>query len=260
MKGALTPRRALVTGASSGMGRGLATKLAGRGLEVWVAARRRPELDALVAEIVAAGGRAHALTLDVSDADATAARLAALDAEVGGMDLVVANAGIGGEPAARDLLETPWSETARLLQTNLLGAVATLQPFIAPMVQRQRGHLVGISSIAADVPLPRGAAYGASKAGFSFWLECADIGLRPLGVAVTRVHPGFVKTALTASNAFPMPFLMELDRAVAIIDRGIARRARMIRFPFGTAAAARAGNALPRVLRDPLVRRVTRNR
>jgi hypothetical protein len=76
---------------------------------------------------------------------------------------------------------------------------------------------------------------------------------------VTRVHPGFVKTALTETNAFPMPFLMELDAAVQIIDRGIARRARMIRFPFGTAAAAHAGQALPRVLRDPLIRRVTRS-
>jgi short-subunit dehydrogenase len=253
------PTRALVTGASSGIGRALSLRLAARGIELWVAARRQAELDTLVQEITAAGGRAHALQLDVSDASGTAARLAALDGESGGIDLVVANAGIGGESAARDLEQTPWSEVQRLFQINLLGAVATLQPFIAPMLSRGQGHLVGVSSIAADVPLPRGAAYGASKAGLSFWLECADIGLRPRGVAVTRVHPGFVKTALTETNAFPMPFLMELDAAVQIIDRGIARRARMIRFPFGTAAAAHAGQALPRVLRDPLIRRVTRS-
>ena len=253
------PARALVTGASSGIGRALSLKLAARGIELWVAARRRPELDTLVQEITAAGGRAHALPLDVSDPTATAARMTALDAESGGIDLVVANAGIGGELAAREVDQTPWSDTLRLMQVNFLGAVATLEPFIRPMLQRGHGQLVGVSSMAADVPLPRGAAYGASKAGLSFWLEAADIGLRPRGVACTRVHPGFVRTALTEGASFATPFLMELEPAIRIIDRGIARRARMIRFPLGMAAAAQAGNALPLGLRDRIIRRVTRS-
>src|SRR5687768_8282237 len=86
------PERALVTGASGGIGAALAARLAARGVETWLAARRLPELEAQVARIGAAGGRAHALALDVSDVDATYARLARLDAESGGIDLVVANA------------------------------------------------------------------------------------------------------------------------------------------------------------------------
>ena len=160
-----TPRRALVTGASAGIGLAVAKRLAGRGLDVWMAARREGVLKTQVDAINATGGgKAYALVLDVADTEATVTRLAALDAETGGIDLVVANAGLAGARAAVPLPQTQWSDVRDILHTNLLGAAATVQPFIAPMVARGRGHLVGISSVAADCPIARSAAYGASKA------------------------------------------------------------------------------------------------
>jgi short-subunit dehydrogenase len=250
--------RALVTGASSGIGAALARRLAARGVEVWLAARRRPMLEACRDEILAAGGAAHVLELDVSHTDETAERLAGIDAEVGGFDLVIANAGIGGKAAAQRPSRVGWSDVRDLLQINLLGAAATLVPFVGPMVARGRGHLVGISSLAGDLPVPRGAAYGASKAGLTYLLRAIDVELRPLGVVVTAVLPGFVRTDMTSDlREAQMPFLISLPRAAELIDRGIRRRARIVRFPWQTALLAKLGSALPYALSDALLRRAT---
>jgi len=144
------PQRALVTGASAGIGLAIAKRLAARGVEVWMAARGLERLQREVEAVVAAGGKAHALALDVADTDATVARLAALDAETGGIDLVVANAGLAGARGAIPLPKTSWPDVRDILHINLLGAAASVHPFIAPMMARGGGHLVGISSIGAD--------------------------------------------------------------------------------------------------------------
>jgi short-subunit dehydrogenase len=254
------PRRALVTGASSGIGAALARRLAARGIEVYLAARRRDRLEAEAAAIMAAGGRAHALVLDVARADETAAAVAQLDDACGGIDLVVANAGLGGKTGAQPLASSPWQDVRDLIQINLLGAVATLAPLVPRMLARGHGHLVGISSIAADVPTPRTAPYGASKAGLTFFLRAADLELRPRGIAVTIVHPGFVKTPMTDSMDEPLPFLVDVARAARIIDRAIARRRRLVRFPRPMAAAVGFGRALPMWLSAPLIRAAARER
>ena len=251
----IEPKRALITGASSGMGAALAARLAARGIEVWLVARRAEVLAQQVDRIRAAGGQAHALALDVNDADATYARLAALDDEVGGIDLVVANAGVGGARGGQGLATSSWTDVKDFIQINFLGAVATLSPFIPHMVARGHGHLVGVSSVAADIPHPRNAAYGSGKAGLTFFLECADIELRPMGVDVTIIHPGFVKTPLILDIKDPMPFMMEEDAAIDIMDRAIQRRARIVRFPWIMGAVARTARTLPRAMMSPLIRR-----
>jgi short-subunit dehydrogenase len=250
------PKRALVTGASSGIGLALAKKLAARGLEVWLAARRLELLEKEVAAINAAGGRAHALVLDISDVDACAARMAKLDDDVGGIDLVVANAGLAGSVGAVPLPESKWESVRDLLHTNLVGSAATIFPFISRMLKRGHGQIVGVSSLNADCPVGRAAAYGAGKAGLTFFLESADIELRARGVAVTIVHPGFVKTPASdqLEGLTPMPFKVPVDKAAAIIDRGIRRRARMVRFPWILGAVARLTAWLPRWIMSPLIR------
>lgn len=244
-------RRALVTGASSGIGAALSRRLARRGYEVWLAARRLPELEALAASIADDGGVAHPWVLDVSKPEATEASVAKLDADVNGLDLVVANAGVGGGqvPVARQ----KFGEVRSVFETNLLGSIATLLAVVPGMVSRGRGHLVGVSSLAAETPLPTAADYGASKAGFSFFLECAAADLIPRGVSVTIVHPGFVKSPLTDRNKFEMPFIVELDRAADIIDRAIQDKRRMCRFPLALTTASTAGRLMPRALRDYVV-------
>jgi short-subunit dehydrogenase len=254
------PKRALVTGASSGIGLHLARRLAARGIEVWLAARRKAVLDAEVAAIVQAGGRAHALALDVTEVDAVVATLGALDDEVGGIDLVVANAGLAGAVGAVPLCDATWADTHAMLHTNMVGATATLFPFIARMVARGRGQLVAVSSISADCPVARGAAYGAGKAGLTFFLEAADIELRARGVDVTIVHPGFISTPAGDQliGVTPRPLLMSVDKAARIIDRAIARRARLVRFPWIMGALARVTAWLPRWLMRPLIVRASR--
>ncbi len=246
-------RRALLTGASSGIGAALAPRLAKRGLEVWLAARRLPDLERQAQAIRDAGGVAHALALDVSKPEETEARVAELDREVGGFDMVVANAGIGGNtvPVARQTL----AEARRVLETNLMGALATILPLIPGMVARRSGQIVGVSSIAAEIPLPAAAAYGTSKAAFSFFLESAAADLGPRGIDVTIVHPGFVKTPLTDKNKFEMPFLVDVEDAAAIIDRAIQKRARWCRFPLPLSAAATASKIMPGALRDFLIQK-----
>jgi short-subunit dehydrogenase len=256
------PKRALVTGASSGMGLHLARRLAARGIEVWLAARRADLLEKEVAAIAQAGGRAHALVLDIADADATWERCSKLDAETGGIDLVVANAGLAGARGSGQLADIPWADVRDLLHTNMVGSAATLHAFIAPMRARGYGHLVAVSSVAADLPIARATAYGASKAGLTFFLEGADIELRAAGVAVTIIHPGFVKTAATDALAgeAPMPFMVPVEKAARIIDRAIQRRARLVRFPWIMGAVSRFVRLLPRWLMRGAIRRVTRPR
>ncbi len=252
-------RRALVTGASAGIGLAVAERLAARGLEVWMAARGAERLTAAVERVRAAGGKAHALVLDVADVDATVRRLAALDEEAGGIDLVVANAGLAGARGAIPLEDVGWTDVRDILHTNLLGAAATVHPFVAPMLRRGHGHLVGVSSLSADCPIARGAAYGASKAGLTFFLEAADIELRARGIDVTIVHPGFVSTPAgdELEGTAPRPLLMSAERAAALIDRAIVRRTRLVRFPWVMGAIARLTAWLPRPLMRPLIVRTS---
>ena len=245
--------RCLVTGASSGIGAALARRLAARGYEVWLAARRRDALDSEVAAIRATGGKAEAFELDISRPDEAEARVAALDAEIGGIDLVVANAGIGG--GTTPVSKLTFGAAKKVLDTNLFGSLATILPLVPRMVERRRGHIVGVSSLAAEIPLPAAADYGTSKAALSFFLESAAADLIPKGVYVTIVHPGFVKTPLTDKNKFKMPFLMDVERAAEIIERGIVGRSRIVRFPLPLSAAIASGKIMPRALRDALVNR-----
>lgn len=246
-------QRCLLTGASSGIGAALARRLASRGVEVWLAARRLEVLESEVESIRRSGGKAHAFTLDVSDPEETERRVGELDTSVGGFDVVIANAGIGGR--SRPVAEQTLADARRIIETNLLGAMATLLPVIPRMVARRSGHLVGVSSLAAEIPLPAAADYGTSKAAFTFFLESAAADLLPRGVDVTIVHPGFVRTPLTDKNSFPMPFLVEVDEAARIIDRGIEKRVRFVRFPRGLTVPISSSKLMPRALRDAIVNR-----
>jgi short-subunit dehydrogenase len=249
-------RTAFVTGASSGIGFELSKKLAKEGIEVGIAARREPELRKLEQEIVAQGGRARVYPLDVADAAATAATLARADEEMQGIDLVIANAGVGQHRWSGKL---SYADCAPLIAVNVLGAVATLTALLPKMVERGRGHLVGVSSLAQYRGLPYGATYGASKAFMSRFLEGLRVDLRGTGVAITDVRPGFVRTPMTAPSVFPMPFLMDADRACDLIFSGIRSRAPVVAFPWQLATIVRAGTLMPAAIYDSFVGRF-RNR
>lgn len=246
-------RTALVTGASSGIGRELSRQLAARGVEVVLLARRGDLLEALAAEIAAAGGRARAIPGDVSRPEELVALIQRADDEVGGLDLVVANAGVG---TSRWAGKMRWEDCKPTIDVNVSGAVATLTAVLPRMAERKRGHLVGISSLAGSRGLPKSAIYSASKAFLSVFLESMRIDLRGTGVLVTDVRPGFVRTPLTHANQFKMPMMVEVADAVAQMIRGIEREETVISFPWPLAAAVRVGRVLPDAVYDRLLTRV----
>ena len=245
--------RALVTGASSGIGRALARALAAHGHEVVLAARREALLLALAEDIRSGGGRASVLPLDVSETGATVAALRRLDAETP-LDLIVANAGVGVPPEATD--PTSWEAIEAACHTNFCGAAATLTAVLPAMVKRGRGHLVGISSLASFGALPFSAAYCAPKAGLSMLLECLRLDLLDTGVAVTTVHLGFVRTPMVERSTHPMPQLLEADDAAERIVTALARRPAVLELPQPLAAATRALARLPRFVREGVSRRM----
>ncbi len=244
-------RRALVTGASSGIGSSLALWLAARGVTVIAAGRRRARLEELrdaAAAATAAGGAAggggaiEPLELDLADAVAARERLAELDGRDGGLDLVVANAGVGQVTPAQKF---DWEACESVLRINVQGAAATLTAALPGMLARGRGHLVAISSIAAVRGFPANAAYGGSKAFLRHFMESLRLDLAGTGIKTTCVFPGFVKSEMTASNRFPMPFLLETDEAAARIGRAIFAQQAELWFPWQMALPARVLGLLP---------------
>ncbi len=244
-------KTALLTGASSGLGRGLAVWLAKRDVKVYAAARRLDALEALKAE---AGDNIVPLQLDVSDADATFEKVQQLDADVGGLDLVIANAGVGEDTKPRRL---KWASVRKMIDVNVTGATATLCGALPAMVERKRGHLVGISSLAGLVPLPASSAYCATKAYLAMFLESLRLDVEKHGITVTSIHPGFVKSEMTAKNKpESMPFLLETDDAVERMGRAMVRRAGVYAFPWQLSSLIGAAAAMPGPMKTAILKRL----
>jgi NADP-dependent 3-hydroxy acid dehydrogenase YdfG len=231
---------ALVTGASSGLGRGLALWLTRRGVKVWAGARRTAQLEALREE---AGERLVPVTIDVSDAAATFEQVRALDGESGGLDLVIANAGVGERTSPRQL---DFASVHRMIQVNVAGASATLCGALPGMVTRRRGHLVGMSSLAGLLAFPGSSTYCASKAYLKMFLDGLRLDVTRYGIDVTSIHPGFVKTEMTdRTDHQAMPFLMEMAPAIELMGRALLARRQQLHFPWQASAMTRARSMLP---------------
>src|SRR5437870_4816024 len=231
----------LVTGASAGIGRGLATELARRGASVGLLARRREILEDAVDEIHTTGGRALALPADVTNAEAVRAATCELRRNFGPIDLLIANAGISVNTFVPDLCE---KKIAQLINVNVIGVVNSVSAVLRQMVDQGNGHLVVNSSLAAYRGLPKSAAYCASKAAISSFFEALRIDLKGSGVDVTIIYPGFVKTPLI-TNVIRTPYIMEVDQAVQKIVRAIEKRKKGYSFPWQLATIARACKLLP---------------
>ncbi len=222
-------RTAVITGASSGIGRALAKALAGAGARVGVTARRTDLLDELVREVRAGGGTIEAAPADVADRGAITAAVRTLADKLGPVDLLIANAGMG-TPSGVGAGHVEAVET--MTRVNFLGVVYSFAAVTDAMLERGSGHLVAVSSLAAYKGLPGSAGYCASKAAVNAYCEGLRIELRPRGVAVTCVCPGFIDTPMTATNPRPMPFLMTADEAARRILRALRRRPAVYDFPW----------------------------
>ena len=219
-------RTVVITGASAGIGRALALEFARRGWRLGLASRRLATLESLRDEIVAtAGGTAPPpapLELDVADTAHCAERLSRFLESLGGVDVFIANAGIN---EFTRIGKGGFDGSQRILQTNLIGTIATLEVAATHFIAQGRGHLVGISSLASLLTIPSQGAYCASKAGLSSWLGAARIELERHDIAVTDVLPGFVVTDIMP-HIERYPFAVPVERAAREIVDAIERRKR----------------------------------
>ncbi|MBK7721989.1 MAG: SDR family NAD(P)-dependent oxidoreductase [Austwickia sp.] len=234
----LRGQRVWLIGASSGIGAATAEELARRGAKVAISARSADEL----AEVAARAGEAVVAPADVTDAAAVAAAHDQVRRELGGLDMVIWCAGYWKQT---DAAQWDAEVFARHVEVNLLGLNHVLAVVLPPFVAQRRGHLVGVASVAGYRGLPGGEAYGTTKAAQLHLLESLRGALAPYDVTVTTVAPGFVDTPMTATNEFPMPFLMEPQEAARDLCDGLERGASTIIFPLPMAVFTQAARLLP---------------
>ena len=235
----LAGARVWITGASSGIGEALVGELAGRGCRVAASARRADRLERLAA---AHPGAVVALPADVTDRAQTVAAAAAARAQLGGIDIAILNAGLWLQMDV-----TAWDADVfrRHVETNLMGMAHGIEAVLDDMRQQGRGTIVGVASVAGYRGLPRAEGYSATKAAEIALLESLRIDLRPLGIRVQTVCPGFVRTELTTANRFRMPFMLEPPDAARRIARGIERGSAEIVFPLPILLGMKALRLVP---------------
>ncbi len=247
---ALSAKSILITGASSGLGEGLALALAAPGVTLFLCGRDAARLDAVAERCRQAGAQTHPRILDVAAAQTTADWIRECD-QIRPLDLVVANAGIS---AGTGLNGENDEQSQAIFAVNLHGVLTTAQTAIHLMQPRRSGQIALISSQASFRGMPGAPSYCASKAAVRIWGEGMRGWLSRDNIRLSVVCPGFVTTRMTEDNRFPMPFLMDCPRAVRIILRGLARDRGRIAFPLPMNALCWLAAALPDRLMDRLTR------
>lgn len=240
--------RAIITGASSGIGLALSHELSKRGYELVLLARRGEILEQLAREIP----RATAFSCDVTD---LASVRDAVGRAGGVFDLAIANAGVSIPVHSTNFNV---ADAEQVIRVNVLGMFYLFDAVIPAMIERRSGRFVGVASLAGLRGLPAAGPYSASKAAMQAFLEATRIELAAHGVGVTTVNPGFVATPMTQKNRFRMPFLMNADRAARIIADGLERGKRVIEFPRPTSLMMRVMRQMPDALYDRMFARYGR--
>ncbi len=218
-----------ITGASSGLGEGLARRYAVPGATIGLCARRAELLDALARDIEAKGAKAIVYAVDVADTAAMQQAAGQFVAACGKVDLVIANAGIG---IPHRTLQGESEPIAKLMRVNVIGVTNTVVPFVPAMVKQGSGVLVAVSSMAGHRGLPGRAAYSSSKAAARVFMDALRLDLHGTGVHAMTLCPGFVRTPLTAVLDNKLPFLIDCDEAVDIMVAAIAARKKTFSFPW----------------------------
>lgn len=240
-------KNVIITGASSGIGAALASAFASKGYNLGLAARRIDKLELLARELEDKYQVQVAVTaLDVQQDADIAPALSRLAQELGQVDIVVANAGVAGvRRSGSGNIELDKT----IFQTNVIGAIATLDAATKMFLAQGHGHLVGMSSFSAFSPLPASAAYSASKAAVTNYMNAMRLELMSTKINVTVIHPGFIKTDI-APHMDKYPFVIEADVAAQQMIRAIeANKANVIvpNMPW------KAAKGLMKLMPDPLL-------
>ena len=244
---------AWITGASSGIGRALALRLAREGWTVLATARRAAALNALADEAQGLSGSILPRPADITDRDAIGA-LVAEAAETGPGIALVLNAGTYQADSAESFSSEAFRETVDL---NLVGTAHCIEALMPAWIERRRGHLAVVSSVAGYRGLPMAVSYGATKAALIAMCESLKFDFDRLGLKIQVINPGFVRTPLTDKNAFKMPFIIEADDAAERIARGLKSARFEIAFPRRFACMLKQLRCLPYGAYFPLVSQST---
>ncbi|MEM7443428.1 MAG: SDR family NAD(P)-dependent oxidoreductase [Pseudomonadota bacterium] len=245
---------AWITGASSGIGRATALRLARDGWTVFASARDGAKLIELAREADKFGGTVHPFPVDVTVLEDVQTVVDKIETKHGRIALAVLNAGTFTKDGV-DRFQA--SDFERQLDVNFLGTVKCLQPLLGHFLARRSGHIAIMASVAGYGGLPMAMGYGASKAALINLAEALRLECQPYNVKVQVINPGFIKTELTDKNDFPMPFLMDLDDAVDALVRGLKRPNFEIAFPRRFAFLLKRLRGLPYGLYFALVSRAT---
>jgi len=242
----------LITGASSGIGKALAHHYARQGRALALIGRDSARLETTAEECRRLGGNPHCALIDVRERNAMAEWIGAFD-RAQPVDLVFANAGLmAGTPPDGHI--EPADAGHGVIETNVLGVLNTVQPLLPGMMERRRGQIAIVSSIAAFIPLPDSPSYCASKSAVLSYGLSLRAALAPHGVGVSVVCPGYVTTPMMMRESGPKPFVMPPERAVDRIVAGLARNRPVIAFPFFFALATRLHGLMPDRLRRFILR------
>jgi NAD(P)-dependent dehydrogenase (short-subunit alcohol dehydrogenase family) len=242
-------KRVWVVGASTGIGRALAEALIARGARVAVTARSDDKLRTLAAP----AGRLLPLAFDVTAAHAYAPALGAIVEAWGGLDVAVFAAGTYAPVRAWEL---DAEQARRTFDTNVLGVIRGVAEVVPLMLRQGSGAIAVLASVAGYRGLPKSILYGATKAALINFTETLYLDLRPKGISVFLVNPGFVATPLTAQNDFRMPALIGPDEAAREILEGLARDRFEIHFPRRFTRLMKLAAVLPYRLYLALARRL----
>lgn len=248
-------RSIVITCASSGIGEALARDYAAPGVALALGGRDPDRLAAVAAACRDRGAVVDARRIDVTDDDAMARWLLAVDDEAP-VDLAIANAGIS--PDIDNARLTDLALAHRTVAVNIGGVFNTVLPLLPRLASRGHGQVAVMASLAGFLGLPYAATYNATKAAVRVWGESLRHSLAGRGVGVTVVCPGFITSRITERWPYDMPFLMSAERASSVIRRGIARNRPRVAFPIGLTAGLWLAGLMPARISGPLVRLVAR--
>jgi short-subunit dehydrogenase len=247
-------RNIVITGATSGLGRALAGGYAASGIRLGLIGRDAGRLEEVARACSGKGAAVMTGRLDVREAEALGAWLVAFD-DAGPVDLVIAAAGISAGPPPDSATE-PAGLAIRQIGTNLLGCMNTVEPLLPRLLARGAGQIAVVSSVAGYRGLPYSPGYSASKAGVRAYGEALRALLRPHGIRVSVVVPGFFDSPMTDRFHGDKPFMVSLERASAIVRRGLDRGQPRIVFPRLLALGLQAADLIPAWLGDRILRGV----
>jgi NADP-dependent 3-hydroxy acid dehydrogenase YdfG len=220
------PKVAIITGASSGIGKGLAIRYASAGYHVGLIARRKTDLLALQAVIPT---NSLIGVCDVSQREAVTRCVHRMIEAFGRIDVLIANAGISEPSPAQDANFDALESTINI---NVLGAGFSAYAAIPTMIQQRSGHVAVIGSLASYRGFPEAGAYCASKAAVNALFESMRLDLKPWNISVSIIHPGFIDSAITQRNNFTMPFLKSLDDGCDVIFKSLIKKKKKVSFPW----------------------------